>query len=166
MVALAQIVLDAPLAPWSCTDCTVSLETVHPCNHAPGPPVARASMCPRPSRNMALVLRWGEPTRYQGWRDRVRMATRSREDLLMRQALYSLRGVPGFAPIRQQAPKIEALMRGEHTRTHRGPFSFSHTRIRYIQRLPVLSKPLSAVLAGIHEARHATSSPNVQLLNL
>lgn len=108
-------------------------------------------------------------TTYQGWRDRVRMATRSREDLLMRQSWYSLHRVPGFAPIRQQARKIEALMRGEYKRAHRGPFPFSHTRIRYIQRLSVLSKPLSAVLARIsksYEARHATSSPSVRLLNL
>jgi hypothetical protein len=86
-------------------------------------------------------------TTYQGWRDRVRIGTRSREDLLLRQAWYSLHRVPGFAPIRQQAKKIEALMRGEHTRVRRGPFPFPHTRIRYISRLAVLSKPLSAVLA-------------------
>lgn len=86
-------------------------------------------------------------TTYQGWRDRVRIAMRSREDLLLRQAWYSLHRVPGFAPIRQQAKKIEALMRGEHTRVRHGPFPFPHTRIRYIERLPVLSKPLSAVLA-------------------
>jgi hypothetical protein len=38
-------------------------------------------------------------------------------------------------------------MRGEHTRVRRGPFPFPHTRIRYIERLAVLSKPLSAILA-------------------
>jgi hypothetical protein len=86
-------------------------------------------------------------TTYQGWRDRVRSAMRSREDLLLRQAWYSLHRVPGFAPIRQQAKKIEALMRGEHKRVRHGPFPFPYTRIRYIQRLAVLSKPLSAVLA-------------------
>lgn len=86
-------------------------------------------------------------TTYQGWRDRVRIAMRTREDLLLRQAWYSLHRVPGFAPIRQQAKKIEALMRGEHKRVRRGPFPFQNTRIRYISRLAVLSKPLSAVLA-------------------
>ena len=84
---------------------------------------------------------------YQGWRDRVRIAMRSREDILLRQAWYSLHRVPGFAPIRQQAKKIEGLIRGEHKRVRRGPFPFPHTRIRYISRLPVRSKPLSAVLA-------------------
>jgi hypothetical protein len=107
-------------------------------------------------------------TTYQGWRDRVRMATRNPENLLLRQAWHSLHRVPGFAPIRQQARKIEALMRSEYKRAHRGPFPFSHTRIRYIQRLPVLTKPLSAVLAGVsksYEARHAASSPSVRSLN-
>jgi hypothetical protein len=104
------------------------------------------------------TFRMSEKT-YQGWRDRVRVAVRGKDDLLLRQAWYSLHRVPGFAPIRQQGRKIEALTRAEYVRTRRGPFPFPHTRIRYIERLPVISKPLSAVLAG-SSVRSRTRSPH------
>ena len=85
---------------------------------------------------------------YQRWRDRALRVIRIKNDLELRQAWYSLHKVPGFSRIREQAKSVERLMKCDWTRSRRGEFPFSHTRIRYVQRLAVKSKPLSAVLAA------------------
>ena len=97
-----------------------------------------------------------DPECYQRWRDRVLRVIRGKNDLELRQAWYSLHRVPGFAPIRQQAKKIEKLMRGEWCRTRRGEFPFAYTRIRYVQRLPATSMPLSAVLSSVRPQEGTT----------
>jgi hypothetical protein len=85
---------------------------------------------------------------FQEWRNVIRELVRRHADEELKRRWYSLHHVPGFAGLRQNARALAKLMRAEWRRARREPFPGVYLKLRYVQRLPTKSKPLSSVLAA------------------
>ncbi len=88
---------------------------------------------------------------YQRWRERVLGVIRTRDDVGLRQAWYSLHLAPGFAPIRRQVRQVEKLGRAEYPRVRGRPFIYAPRRPPYVARLPDNALPLSIVIQKFRE---------------
>lgn len=62
------------------------------------------------------------PARMKAWETRIKTAIRTRNDEALRQALHSLRQIPGFWEIRDQAFELAKLLKKEWKRSRRGDF--------------------------------------------
>lgn len=83
---------------------------------------------------------------YQGWRDRIRDQVRARAAKHLKESWHSLHHVPGFAPVRHQVRQLRRLLKEEWKRHSSEPLQLEMMKLRYVQRLPDVTQPLSAVL--------------------
>lgn len=84
---------------------------------------------------------------YRSIRQRVIDCVRKKDDEVLRQLIYSLYQVPGFAGARRQVGKAVALLRAEWKRAGRvGGLPALPAKLPYIARLKVESTPLTSWL--------------------
>jgi hypothetical protein len=94
----------------------------------------------------SLTWRMTEQT-YRGLRARIIECVRKKDDAALRQLIYSLYRVPGFAGARRQVGKAITLLRAESKRGGRGGRAVTlPTRLPYVVRLKSESIPLTAWL--------------------
>ena len=77
------------------------------------------------------------PATITGWEERLKTAVRSQNDELLRQALYSLRRVPGFREIRREAFRLAKLAKAEWTRHRTGDFPHPDVFIGFLGKFKV-----------------------------
>ena len=78
-----------------------------------------------PRKDLPAAWTWQMTSEnYKAWQERIRAAVRHKSDDLMRQTLYSLRRVPGFAQSRRQAFALATLMKKEWQRSQKGDFPY------------------------------------------
>lgn len=79
---------------------------------------------------------------YDQWRDRIKTAVRKQtpDDSLIRQALFSLRRVPGFAESRRQAFSLERYAIDEWRRVRRGDWPYERIFVGWVGRFVEATK--------------------------
>lgn len=100
---------------------------------------------------------------YRGVRARVIECVRKKDDEALRQLIYSLYRVPGFAGARRQVGKAVTLLRAEWKRGGRGCRAVTlPTRLPYVARLKSESIPLTAWLRrrNVSEPRTSMGFPD------
>lgn len=97
-----------------------------------------------PRKGAPAAWTWRMTTETEeAWGERFKTAIRHRDDLALRQALDSLRRVPGFREARAQAFAIEKAARGEWQRTGKGEWPFPGLFVAFQGRFKAAaSKPI------------------------
>lgn len=75
-----------------------------------------------------------EQETFDGWKERVKDVVRHNQDGQIRQALYSLGGVPGFRECRAQAYLLLRMMKNDWKRTQAGDFPYPDPFIKFCGR--------------------------------
>ena len=88
---------------------------------------------PRKGEKAAWTWRMTAET-VEAWEERIRTAVRHRSEDQIRQALYSLRHVPGFHEIRAQAYRLGYQARAEWARSQRDPWPYPELYIGWVGR--------------------------------
>lgn len=92
---------------------------------------------PRSGRSAQWSWRMTKST-YEQWRERIKTAVRRQrqtpDDSLIRQALFSLRRVPGFAESRRQAFALEKYAISEWKRVRRGDWPYERIFVGWVGR--------------------------------
>lgn len=68
---------------------------------------------------------------YEAWQERIKSAVRRFNDDLVRQALWSLKRVPGFSESRRQAFKLQAFAKAQWKRTQKGKWPYENIFVGY-----------------------------------
>lgn len=93
-------------------------------------------------------------TCWAGWQERIRRAGRSQNDAHMRQVIYSLYRVPGFATNRSQVGKLVALAKKEWRHAHRvASFPPTPKTLGYVRFRSHETQPLSDLVDRYKKGR-------------
>lgn len=99
-------------------------------------------MTPRKGLRASWTWRMTQATEH-AWGERFKTAIRHKNDQAIRQALDSLRRVPGFREARAQAFAIEAAAKGEWQRSGKGEWPYPGVFVRFQGRFKTAaSKPV------------------------
>ena len=112
---------------------------------------------PRKGEGASAQWTWRiDSENYAAWEERLKTAVRKwhpHNDDLIKQALWSLRRVPGFSESRHQAFALEKFAQGQWKRTQRGDWPFEGVFIGWLGRYqkPTLLDISALLKANTHK---------------